>query len=233
MKIAFLSVLLLFIFSSVAPGAEIPGPTAESNTRAEVSTRSFASPISGAIELIYLPTAFPNYQWSNGASNEAKYSGFRLGFEWIPFGDMPYGKPVFGVSTGLTWISGVGLTPGTKGSLAAFPVEPYIGYRADIFKNQILVPYGKLGLGYAYIHEEIQVADGKREASYNYLGLDLSVGAELWLNYIDRKSARSLDTSTGINNVYLLLEYLKSRDLGAKYANLSREELRLGMRFEF
>ena len=39
--------------------------------------------------------------------------------------------------------------------------------------------------------------------------------------------------STGINNSYLIFEYLRSQYLGQKRGpNLTREEYRLGLRFE-
>lgn len=192
----------------------------------------YATPLSAAVEIVYVPTSYLSYAWQDGSTQSNTLNGFRVNFEWIPFGDMPYGKPVIGVGAGFSWISNVNIGQ-VPSDLFVVPVEPYLGYRLDYFKNQILVPYGKIGLGYANVREENKVEGGKQTRSASYLGLDLSVGAEFWLNFIDSKSARNLDSSVGINNVYLLVEYFKSRELGAQYANLSREELRLGMRFEF
>ena len=216
----------------LALGVELP--TQNAGQSAEHSNvKSYASPLSAAIELVYAPTSFKHYQWSGGGTNDARFSGFRVNAEWIAFGDSPYGKPVLGIGVGAAWISDLAVDSSKFGTLFVIPVEPYIGYRMDYFRNQVVVPYGRLGLGLAYLQEEVQVADGKRLSHDSYLGLDLAVGAEVWLNFVDRKSARNLDASTGINNVYLLVEYFKSRELGAKWANLAREEVRLGMRFEF
>jgi hypothetical protein len=53
------------------------------------------------------------------------------------------------------------------------------------------------------------------------------------LDWIDRSSAQQLDASTGINNTYLTFEYLISRRAGSDAAiNLTRDEIRLGFRFE-
>lgn len=205
---------------------------AESGAIQEEVKKNYWSPLRGGLDLSYTPIAYKNLQWTDGENSEAKGHGVRIAVEWIPLGDYPYGKPVIGSGVGFTWITKAQAGNGVA-DLYTLPLSPYIGYRMEYFENQFLIPYGKIGMTYAFTRQNTKFETGTRVTEKPYLGFDYALGGELCLNVIDRTSVRNLDSLVGINGVFLFAEYSKSKDLGAQWANLSHEEIQMGMRFEF
>lgn len=232
-KFAFQFSLLCSICISVSLfGAELPAGTAP-ETAVEVQAKNYRSPLNAAVDLQYTPTSYTQYDWYEGITKNASGHGIRVGAEWIPFGEVPYGKPAVGVATGFHWFSRVGVVDSINADLYTVPIEPYFAYRLDIFEKQILVPFAKVGLNVTFLHQDTNTPDGAKDRSGTYQGFDYGFGGELNLSFIDRVSARNLENSTGINDTFLVFEYSKSRRLGADYGpDLSHEEYRLGLRFE-
>ena len=88
--------------------------------------------------------------------------------------------------------------------------------RVDVFARQWgvpLVPYGKLGAGYAIWKATndlgTSVSNGVAGRGHSY-GLHYAFGLALQLDPFDRRSAAELDESVGINHSYLYLEWMKS-----------------------
>ena len=95
------------------------------------------------------------------------------------------------------------------------------------------MPFGKVGLGMMLVTQDIELPSGLNSSHYTYWGFNYAVGVEFCLNVLDRKSARSLDASTGINATYLMLEYASSSSLtSSNTQDMSESEYRLGFRFE-
>lgn len=219
---------LTILFCSFAGAAETPSELTET------VKKSYVSPLQGGLDLSYSPLTYKSYHWGNELFNRSKGHSLRLAMEWIPFGDIPYGKPVAGVATGFNWIRKADLGNGESASLYAIPLAPYLGYRLDYFTNQFLIPYGKLGLNYTYSYQDTTGGvSGKRVNERSYLGFEYALGLEICLNVIDPRSVRTLDSYSGINGVFLFAEYTKSNQIVSDWADLSHEEVQLGMRFEF
>lgn len=218
--------LSVFMFCSFLMAAE-PSPTLT-----ETAPKNYWSPLEMGLDLSYSALSYKDHVWLDGATNQTRGHSIRVALEWIPLGDSPYGKPTIGVASGFNWINRAGFGA-AYANFYAVPVTPYLGYRLEYFVKQVLIPYGKIGLNYTFSRQETFFEEGKRITEKPYLGLDYSLGVELCLNVIDQASVRRLDSSMGINGVYLFAEYNKSRSLGAKWANLSHEEIQFGMRFEF
>jgi hypothetical protein len=108
-----------------------------------------------------------------------------------------------------------------------FPVDAHLAYRFDYWRNQLLVPFVKVGPEVAVLHES------RRDGSPTYVGINYAVGLQLNLDRIDWKSAKALERSMSIHHTYVAVEYLRNRYLGRdEGADLTRDEVRLGMRFE-
>jgi len=187
-----------------------------------VASRNQGSPLNFALDLKYVPLRFPNVTANSG-------HGMQIALEWLPIGKYKgyAGKPVIGASAGYGRIRDLGTAVGGRISLNAIPVSGYLGYRADFLDNQILVPFGK-------ISRSILFESRNPGGSSRYESWDYSAGLELCLNPIDPHSARQLDSSIGINNTYLVVEWIKSVPIEGKKqsSNLSREEWQVGLRFE-
>ncbi|HET9929156.1 MAG TPA: MXAN_2562 family outer membrane beta-barrel protein [Polyangiaceae bacterium] len=101
-------------------------------------------------------------------------------------------------------------------SLAILPMYLVGVLRADVVARETLVPvvpYAKLGLGYALWwskdQEDTARVDGKvgRGASYGY---QFALGAMFLLDVIDRADAKAADAAIGLNHSYIFGEWFKS-----------------------
>lgn len=185
--------------------------------------------ISAALDLQYAPVQYKNYDWSGGRQTGKNGHGIHMAVEMLPFEDT-YGKVGFGLGTGFYAIANARFD-NRLATLAAIPFEGFVSYRFDYLDDQTLVPFVKLGMN-ATLARQRGFGEGK--GWQTYYGWDMSGGLQLCLNRIDPISVRGLRRSTGIDNSYLTVEYLRSRPVGRGDArpNLSREELRAGFRFE-
>lgn len=101
-------------------------------------------------------------------------------------------------------------------SLAIFPMYLVGVVRADVVARETLVPvvpYAKLGLGYALWwskdQETTSLVDRTLGRGRSY-GYQFALGAMLLLDIIDRADAKAADASIGLNHSYLFGEWFKS-----------------------
>ena len=101
-------------------------------------------------------------------------------------------------------------------SLAILPAYLVAVLRADVVARETLVPivpYAKLGLGYALWwsddQDDVARVDGKvgRGSSYGY---HLALGAMFMLDVLDRADAKAADAAIGLNHSYIFAEWFKS-----------------------
>lgn len=184
-------------------------------------------PVHAGIDLQYLPVTYSNFVWSGTNTIGSNTSlGFRFGADWIVLNK--YGKLGVGAGVGFTMnLAGFDSGDGVARKFYTLPVDANLSYRLDYFKNQILVPYGKLG---------VEMALGQLEAQSlkQYWGLTYGFGIALLLNKLDLTSANNLFTNVGISYTYLTVEY----DISSPFSvlpstgNLSHAEFRAALRFE-
>lgn len=102
-------------------------------------------------------------------------------------------------------------------SLTLMPMYAVGVARVDVFARELqipVVPYGKLGFGYALWWAGD--GDGTARDDSGTLGRDASIGwqfalgAMLHLDPLDRASALEMDTDTGVNNSYIFVEWYYS-----------------------
>lgn len=93
------------------------------------------------------------------------------------------------------------------------PVYAYVSYRLDYAAQNWsvpLTPYGKLGLG-THIYwttDGLGEVSGGGDASGARLGVMAAVGLGIHLDTFDPALAREFDADRGVNNSYLVAEYL-------------------------
>ncbi|MFZ5889643.1 MAG: MXAN_2562 family outer membrane beta-barrel protein [Myxococcota bacterium] len=101
-------------------------------------------------------------------------------------------------------------------SLTILPMYLVGVFRLDVVTRETvipLVPYAKLGLGYALWRaddqDETSRVDGKlgRGASYGY---HFALGGMFLLDFLDRQDAKAADAAIGLNHSYLFAEWFKS-----------------------
>jgi hypothetical protein len=132
---------------------------------------------------------------------------------------------------------------GENTALEIVPTYAVAVLRADVLWREVhvpLVPYAKLGVGYAFwrasntlgtSHAAGVVGEGAS------LGTQLAVGLGLNLNVFDPYAAKNFDEAMGVNNTYLFGELMRSdlSGLGIQSSPLRVGESSwvLGLAFEF
>lgn len=114
------------------------------------------------------------------------------------------------------------------------PTEVSMVYRLAFFKNQLFVPFAKVGVDYYYFRESRK--DGEEVLDGGKWGHHYGGGLQLLLDFFDRKHANKLDIDYGINNTYLIFEYRKATvdDFGEKEGfDFSNSTWFGGLMFEF
>ena len=106
-------------------------------------------------------------------------------------------------------------TSSSSTRLAIMPMYLVAVARADVLPRELkvpLVPYAKLGVGYALWWS----SDGQRSATYQgkagrgaSYGLTYALGAMFLLDVLDEDDAVSADGITGINNSYIFAEWFR------------------------
>ncbi len=170
-----------------------------------------------SLELGFFAPSFPKY------SADRRGNGIRLAGEWLPYVGR-FGKLGLGLSLGYGKLKGNADSP----FIEVIPLETAITYRADVVENQFVVPFLHTGLQVTYLHQ--QFVPGMQR----FNGVEYGGGLSLCLDFVDRLSASLLDRSTGIRNTYAVLDFRRIAYLGNSVGpDLSRDELRFSLRFEF
>jgi hypothetical protein len=98
-------------------------------------------------------------------------------------------------------------------SLTIFPMYGVVVLRADVLDRALhipLVPYGKLGLGWALWRASdalgTSVSKSGQLGEGTTLGVHAAVGLAFDLNVLDMAAARGFDNSVGVNHTYLYFE---------------------------
>jgi hypothetical protein len=143
----------------------------------------------------------------------------QLEFDWQlihRFGSLGVGASLgyFQVSGASPLADASGNISGDRSTLKIVPLALSAVYRFDYFlimRDFPLVPYGKLGLDYAYW----QITDGNDEIAHDGVGGNArggttgwhaAAGLELVLDIFDPEAARDFDTDLGVNHTALVLE---------------------------
>jgi len=129
-----------------------------------------------------------------------------------------------GFGFGYTSMTGPNLPSGEEGTggqpisqrstLSIMPMYAVGVLRVDVLSREFsvpIVPYGKLGLGYAlwWVNDGISTArtDDGTIGKDSSAGVQTALGGMLLLDPIDPVSARAMDAELGINNSYLFFEW--------------------------
>ena len=198
----------------------LPALAADYTTTAIVRPRPVSALTTG-LNFNYSRLILKNYEFAPGERLMKSGHSLSLEVEWLPLADL-WGKPALGMAFGYAQIA----APQVK-ILHLFPVGMFLSYRFDFINRQWLVPYVKGGATATFLQPG---TGGGTQVAWNWEyggGLAVSLGA------IDPYSVRHLDKSTGINDFFLTVEYVKATPLrsGQRF-DLSHEEFRFGIRFE-
>lgn len=96
-------------------------------------------------------------------------------------------------------------------SLSIMPLYAVGVLRVDVLAHDVgvpLVPYAKLGLGYAHWWASDEVDAGGSGHSYGY---QYALGGMLLLDFFDEGAAVEIDTTSGVNNSYFFVEWYVSQ----------------------
>lgn len=195
------------------------------NDAPEPAKHNYRSSQNFAFELKFGPYR-PNVdsEFSNGVTPYQDYFGAgrklltQVELDWQLF--RKFGSAGIGVGIGYFSVSGVSPLPtgdpsGDRSDLKVVPVSVSAIYRFDFFlerDNFPLVPYGKLGLDWAYW----RITDGNEELAHDdhggtgqggTMGWHGTLGLALMLETFDPEAARDFDTELGVNHTGIIFEY--------------------------
>lgn len=191
----------------------------------------YESPLRVGLDIQAYKVKYNDYFWSPTSKVEKEGTGFNLGLEWIPVVSV-VGKLALSGGIGFATVSDAQVSVTSQATLYVVPLYGGITYRADFFKNQVLVPFVSGGLDFGFSTQGSKTG-ATQSGVRTYEGYYYSGGVELCLNAFDPLSGRELDSRVGINGVYLVALYTESEPLNRKESvNLSHKEFRLGVRFE-
>ena len=148
---------------------------------------------------------------------------------WHRFGSIAAGIGLgyFSVTGNSPVANGSGLPSGDQSQLKIIPVSLSAVYRFDYFletRNFPLVPYGKLGLDWAYW----QNTDGNGDIATDgqggtgrggTLGWHVGAGIALMLDMLDPDAAHDFDTDVGVNHTAITFEFFHSDISGLGESN--------------
>jgi hypothetical protein len=120
---------------------------------------------------------------------------------------------------------------GETTSIAMFPFAAMAVLRADVLWREVrvpLVPYAKLGVGYALWRASNTLGtssfEGVSGAGYS-IGTHVALGLSLNLNPFDMYAAQNFDDAMGVNATYLFAEWTQDNLSGL---GLQKDPLRVG-----
>jgi hypothetical protein len=139
---------------------------------------------------------------------------------WHRYGSLAAGLGIgyFSVTGVSPVANGTGLPSGDRSELKVVPLSLSAVYRFDYLletRNIPLVPFGKLGLDWAYW----QITDGNGNIAEDgnggrgrggTFGWNAAAGVALMLDFIDPDAARDFDQDLGVNHTGLTFEYYYS-----------------------
>jgi len=223
-QMTFKKFLVLGLFLSLGWAAESFGAT-------QKEKYVYESPLNVGLDLQGYKVKYTNYLWSSTEKSEKEGYGFNLGLEWIPVVSV-VGKVATSFGIGFSSVVDVPVGGVSTATLYVVPMYGGVTYRADLFKNQVLVPFVSAGLDFGFSTQTSK--NGATQGGLRtYEGYYYSGGVELCLNTFDPASGRDLDSRIGINGVYLVALYTHSEPLSnSETVNLAHKEFRLGLRFE-
>ena len=136
-----------------------------------------------------------------------------------------------------------GRDSGDDYGLSIYPFHLVGVLRADAFWREMgfpIVPYGKLGIGYALWRatnaDTTSQSAGVSGKGSSY-GPHIALGAAFALDVFDKGASRNMDNATGINNTYFYFEYYWSM-LNSSFAQdtalrVGTNTWAMGLAFEF
>ncbi|MFM8313663.1 MAG: hypothetical protein ACKOA8_05205 [Deltaproteobacteria bacterium] len=191
----------------------------------------YESSLTTGLEFQAYHVKYNDYFWNDTTKLKTEGYGFNLGLEWIPLVSV-FGKVAASTGIGFATIKDADVSTSSTATLYNVPVNAGLTYRADFFKNQVLVPFTSFGLDFGFSTQASKTGD-TRGGVRLYKGYYYSAGVELCLNSFDSRSGRELDSRYGINGVYFTGLFFHSEPLSkTETVNLGHEEFRVGLRFE-
>jgi hypothetical protein len=145
-------------------------------------------------------------------------------FDWQALRIPHFGTLGPGVGIGYVKFSGLAtftephdgtLVSGETTSLEIFPIDAIAVLRADVIWRELgipLVPYGKLGIGYALWRASNTLGTSHSQGVVGLghsLGSHVALGLALNLNPFDSYAAKTFDDSLSVNNTYIFAEWTR------------------------
>lgn len=158
-------------------------------------------------------------------------------FGWCSnFAEVDFG---FGLwQDGGSLVFGDGTESGDDNQLLAFPLSIDGTLRLDFWKEQPVVPYGRVGADLWLWNESWQAeydAGGGDSVTAGTWGWHWGAGLAVLLDGIDLSASSRLETVAGVNDTYLVAEYRQSYALGdaSEILDFTSSDVTVGLKFDY
>ncbi len=166
-------------------------------------------------------------EFSDGSTPYADHFGndsrwlFGFEYDWQALRIPSLGTFGPGFGFGFTKMQGTGFTAtgedGGDTKLSIMPMYLVAVLRADVVARKTpvpVVPYAKAGVGYALWWTDnglgVEKAPDGTKGEDTSWGTQFALGAMLLLDVFDRRAAANIDSTSGVNNSYIFLEWYNS-----------------------
>jgi hypothetical protein len=130
-----------------------------------------------------------------------------------------------------------GVASGEADKFTMVPLALTLTGRLDLFDEQPIVPFGRVGLDYWMWEEDWYVVSPDtmdHKKSGGKYGWHFGGGLMILLDVFDRRAASRLEAISGINDTFLVAEYRNTRLIhGENQINLSSSDFTFGLKFDF
>ncbi len=137
-----------------------------------------------------------------------------------------------------TLVSIEGISTADADALTVVPVSFDVTLRADVWKEQPVVPFARAGVDLWLWNEQWEAeydSGGGDSVTAGTFGYHWAGGLYFLLDPLDQGSASRLETTVSVNDTYIVAEYRQSYALGDpdKVIDFTSTELTFGLKFDY
>lgn len=137
-----------------------------------------------------------------------------------------------------TLVSVDGISSADADALTVVPVSFDLTLRADVWKEQPVVPFARAGVDLWLWNEQWEAeydSGGGDSVTAGTFGYHWAGGLYFLLDPLDQGSASRLETTVSVNDTYIVAEYRQSYALGDpdKVIDFTSTELTFGLKFDY
>ncbi len=146
---------------------------------------------------------------------------------------------ILGLSVGAGLMREKGFLLGVDGStstqedmLSVIPLQASCFLRLDFLEDQVLVPFGNVGVDYWIWQEKWTNGGLEEQMSGGKMGYHYAIGGQILLDRFDEASASLMEVKRGVEDTYLSVEY-RVQEFNGEGLSFNSDSVTFGIRFQY